>query len=346
MKKAILASFICTFLCTVAVAQGEGLVNAGFIVHDGSKPCSDEIQKLIEQNPNREIFFPDGTYLLDKPICTPANPKRSVSLHLSAFAIFKATADWKSPEAMVRLGGIHPANDIRTAGSWYWLKGGIIDGSGRANGISIDSGRETMVAEVSMKRVKIGLHIKHGANSGSSDCDIRNVNIVGAATPDSIGVLVEGYDNTFVNMRIADVFVGVHVKSGGNRFTNIHPLLTCCWDRYDETVGFQIDGGNNWGDFCYSDQFSTGYRFGRHGSGVFDHAFCYWYRSGKDMRHVGFESVGKFNAVFATPTVCFRSKEANNALVLEGERGGCGHIDTPRFNPELVRDPAHRGLVR
>ena len=346
MKMMVCVALAMGFSVLGLAAEGEGVLSAVGIIRDGKTPCSDAIQRLIDQNPNREIYFPDGTYLLDKPICTPAHPKRSVSLHLSTFAIFKASPDWKSPEAMVRLGGIHPANDIRTAGSWYWFKGGIIDGSGVASGISIDSGRETMVAEVSMKRVKIGLRIKHGANSGSSDSDIRNVNIVGTGKADSIGVLVEGYDNTIANMRIAGVFMGVVVKSGGNRLINIHPLLTCCWDIYDKTVGFQIDGDNNWGDFCYSDQFSTGFRFGPRGGGVFDHAFCFWYRSGKDMRHVGMQSEGKFNAVFDTPTVCFRQSDANNALVIEGERGGNGRIETPRCNLARVRDPAHRGLAK
>ena len=35
-----------------------------------------------------------------------------------------------------------------------------------------------------------------------TDSDIINVNIVGNDTKTSIGVLVEGYDNTFTNMRI------------------------------------------------------------------------------------------------------------------------------------------------
>ena len=321
-------------------AEGEGVLSAVGIIRDGKTPCSDAIQRLIDQNPNREIYFPDGTYLLDKPICTPAHPKRSVSLHLSTFAIFKASPDWKSPEAMVRLGGIHPANDIRTAGSWYWFKGGIIDGSGVASGISIDSGRETMVAEVSMKRVKIGLRIKHGANSGSSDSDIRNVNIVCNRAEESVGVLVDGYDNTLANMRIYGARRGVVVNSGGNMLRDIHPLYAMDMKQYPRSIGFEINTQHVWMNFCYSDQFATAFRFGPRGRGVLDNCFVFWYMSKKDMRHVAFSCAGKFDSQVRSPTVCFRSSEASNTLLEVGAPDGKGFLRDVDCNLDRVNDPA------
>ncbi len=41
-----------------------------------------------------------------------------------------------------------------------------------------------------MKNVRIGLHIKPGVNSGSSDADISDINIVGNGKADSVGMLV------------------------------------------------------------------------------------------------------------------------------------------------------------
>ena len=133
---------------------------------------SDAIQKIILDNPKKVIFFPDGEYLLAKPICTPANPEHSVCLHLSNYATLKAMDSWCSDEAMVRLGAAEPFNSIYINGSNYYFSGGIIDGNGIAKGISIDSGRETRVESVSIKNTLIGLHVKWGANSGSSDADI------------------------------------------------------------------------------------------------------------------------------------------------------------------------------
>ena len=337
MKK--LAIALAGVAATVSAACAQTVVSAEGVAGDGTKPCAEAIQRLIDANPNREIFFPDGTYLLDKPICTPAHPKLSVCLRLSNYARFVAAKSWTNKEAMVRLGGIHPANDIRTPGSWYWLKGGSIDGAGVADGVSIDGGRETLVSDVSMKNVRIGLRIKRGANSGSSDSDVRNVNIVGNGAADSVGVLVEGYDNTLQNMRIAHVVRGVVIRSGGNSLRDIHPLFTGDWKHYDRSVGFDINGGDCFCDFCYSDQFATGFRFGEHGNGIFDKCFCYWYTSKKDMKHVAYESVGAFSAQVNNPTVWFKKPEGRNALLKVGKPGGSGFIRDPRCNFKLVNDP-------
>ncbi|MBE7065560.1 MAG: hypothetical protein E7384_07110 [Ruminococcaceae bacterium] len=152
---------------------------ADYLKPNTNEDLSDKIQKIIDENPNRTIFFPDCTYQVSKPICTPADPSKAVSLKLSSFAIIKASDDWESDEAVIRICGKDPYNEIRYVGSNYSFEGGYIDGNGKANGISIDSGRETVIKETSIKNAKIGLHIKHGANNSSSDADVYGVNIVG-----------------------------------------------------------------------------------------------------------------------------------------------------------------------
>ena len=216
------------------------LLVTDYVKANTGEDVSDAIQELILNNPRRVIFFPDGEYMISKPICTPANPEHAVSLRLSNFAIIKAMESWDSEEAMIRLGAAEPFNTIHVNGSNYYLSGGIIDGNNLANGVSIDSGRETRVENVSIKHTKVGLHVKWGANTGSSDADICNVNIVGRGTVDSIGLLIEGMDNTFTNMRIARVQIGVKILKGGNYLRNIHPLysLTSGWDHYADSVAF------------------------------------------------------------------------------------------------------------
>jgi len=261
---------------------------------DGLADVSDRLQRLIDENPNRTIYFPDGVYLLSKPILTPAHPKKSVDLQLSNFACLRASADWSSTEAMIRLGASHPANDIHTPGSNYSLTGGIIDGAGKAKAVSIDGGRETCIRNVSIKNAHIGIHIKYGANSGSSDADVTGVNITGNGAVDSIGVLIEGFDNTLTNMRIADVFTGVEVRGGGNMLRNIHPLFIIhpeTYARYEESAGFRIVHGMNWFDYCYSDQFAVG--FDTQGGGVFKNCFCWWY-SGQEPLHLALRSANPF----------------------------------------------------
>ncbi len=299
------------------------IIATDYVPADGKTDVSDSLQSLIDANPNRTIFFPDGVYLLSKPILTPAHPEKSVSLKLSDFAVLKASPDWTENEAVVRLGASHPANDIYTIGSNYSFSGGIVDGSDIANGISIDGGRETAVHNVSIKHTRIGIHIKRGANSGSSDADISQVNIIGTGKTDSVGVLLEGYDNTLTNMRIAKVFIGVHLCSAGNSLRNIHPLYTCDYTDYQNSCGFRDETGNNWYDYAYSDHFGIGYRFARGASSTVTNGFCWWY-SKNGGRHAAILCEGAFDSIVTNLKVGFCGTETENPVLVELDAPGKG----------------------
>ena len=83
-----------------------------YVKANSGEDVSDALQQIIMDNPRRVIFFPDGEYLISKPICTPANPVNAVSLKLAAFAKLKAMDGWDHKEAMVRLGAAEPYNSI------------------------------------------------------------------------------------------------------------------------------------------------------------------------------------------------------------------------------------------
>lgn len=299
---------------------------------------SEGLQKIIDENPNRTIYFPDGKYYISKPLITPADPKLSVSLKLSAYAQIIATANWNGDGALVRLGGKNFANDIRTCGSNYFFDGGILDGSGVADGISIDGGRETVIRNVSIKHTRIGLCIKNGANSGSSDADIFGVNIVGNGKKDSIGILIEGCDNTLANMRIADVYTGVRIKSAGNMLRNIHPLYTLDFNEFENSCGFLCENHDNWFDFCYSDQFAIG--FSLNNSAVLQNCFCYWY-SPREKQHIGIKAT-RFDCIVNNFTIGFNGAEARNAVVQVAEKGGKGILQNLIINDKaLLKDNTH-----
>ena len=313
---------------------------------DGSRDVSADIQRLIEANPNRTIYFPDGTYLLAHPICTPADPRRSVDLRLSNYATLKAAEGWNTDEgAMVHLGGIYPANDIRTCGSNYGFVGGIIDGSNIADGISIDGGRETVIREVSIKHVRVGIHIKRCGNSGSSDADIMSVNIVGNRAPDSVGVLVEGYDNTFTNLRIADVFIGVKLRAAGNFLRYLHPLYTLDYTDYLNSCGFQDESGNNWYDNCYSDQFGIGFRNTKTMTSIYNSCYCYWYAA-RGGTQTAFKADAQFGSVLTNFRADFRREEIRSVLLDVAEAGGKGVFDRLITKPELIADDTYRAYVK
>lgn len=315
-----------SFSLVVFAAEDRGyIVVTDTVEADSGNDVSDAIQKLIDSNPNRTIYFPDGEYLLSKPIYTPADPTKSVSLELSDFAVLKATENWKTGEAIVQLGGKNPANDTATNGSNYSLEGGIIDGSSVANGVSINSGRETAVRNVSIKNTVVGLHIMNGANSGSSDADIFGVNIIGTGKTDSVGILIEGHDNTITNVRIGYVFTGVHLKAAGNMMRNVHPLYYSDYTDYQNSCGFLDEAGNNWYDYCYSDQFAIGFRTTDWGENFYDDCYCFWY-SPQGEKHTAFMADKQFNATITNFKAGFGA-DCENVVLTVGENGGNGTIE-------------------
>jgi hypothetical protein len=341
-------------------ARSKGfVVITDYVEVNAGRDVSAEIQQVINENPQKTIYFPDGEYLLANPIATSGNPANAVALQLSNFAVLKAMDGWNHSEAMVRLGGAEKFNNIHLPGSNYYLEGGCIDGNMVANGVSIDSGRETSIRNVSIKRTYIGLHIKHGANSGSSDADIETVNIVGNAKPGSIGVLIDGYDNTLTNMRIAAVQTGVKIVGAGNFLRNIHPLYIYAGelaakdpDHYDgveyidysQSVAFHEISNNNWYDICYSDQFAVGFKLGNGSTSLFDSCFCFWYSNSGDTE-IGFQTDGRFNAMIVNSRVVFRNGVTNTAFLKVGESGGSGVIQYPIFSEGMCADKCYRDYL-
>lgn len=351
MKKffCVLLSVIMVFACLCFSAYAEA-GNKGYIVvtdtiaANSGEDISDELQALIDANPNRTIFFPDGEYLLSKPIYTPAEPTKSVSLEMTDFAVIKAIGDWKYGEAMIQLGGKLPANNTHTPGSNYSLEGGVLDGNGMANGVSVNSGRETAIRDTSIKNTVVGIHIMYGANSGSSDADVTGVNIIGTGRTDSTGILLEGFDNTITNVRIGNVFTGVHIKSAGNALRNVHPLYYSDYTDYQNSCGFLIETGNNWLDYCYSDQFAIGFRTTGYGVNTLHDCFCYWYSAG-DGTQTTIKADRAFNSVVTNFNAGFHPDAEKCYVLRVGNIDGTGTIDNLTVDRDLVSGNTHKAYM-
>lgn len=314
------------------------IVATDYAPADGATDVADLLQKMIDDNPRRTILFPDGIYLLSHPIATPADPMKAVHIKMANFAILKADENgWNGSGAILKLGGKDPANNITTCGSNYGIEGGIIDGSGVADGISIDSGRETRITGVSIKNTRTGIHIKYGANSGSSDSDIRDVNIIGNGTKEAIGVLIEGFDNTFTNMRICHTHTGIWCKSAGNSFKNIHPLYGMGNGNYPESRAFVIEMGNNWFDYCYSDQFAKGFVLSDGVEVNMVNCFAFWY-TGNVPYQTAIECEGAFDSLVYGFHAGFSDSCAKVALLTGATEGKGKFYDTYMSDREMSPD--------
>lgn len=298
---------------------------------------SREIQKVINQNPKSVIYFPDGEYVISSPIATPANGDVSVALKLSDNAVIKASDDWSDSEAMIRLGGMNERNDINVRGSNYYLEGGIIDGNGKAKGISIDHGRETSVRDVTIVNTSTGLLVKNGANSGSSDADIENIRIYGNGALSSVGLQIQGWDNTFSNMQISNVQIGVKIETAANLLRDIHVTYVQSGKletAYRSSIGFLDTGDRNWYDNCTSEGFSVGFEI-RSSRSILSSCVAKWYPD-QTSKQICLYTPNAWGSVARSCAAYFTAPKENCEYLIEDQSGGKGQIIDPVFDETRV----------
>ena len=319
---------------TEETARARGYIVVTDIVRsNGVSDISDDIQKIINDNPRSTIYFPDGTYAISKPLMTSSDPEKAVSLYLSNFAIIRATDDWNSENGhMIRLGALDAEKSVDSFGTSFYMYGGIIDGNGKAMGVSIEGGRGTSIRYVSMKFVTQGLHITKNAGCESSDVDLQTVNIVGCSNKDSIGVLVDGYDNTLVNMRVARFQVAIKLNGARNTLRNLHMLWVYNDAKYDyeDSIGFWDTSEGNIYDICYPDNFAVGFLMSSRTVSVYNNCYAYWYSNKVGETQIGFKAEGQFNSIIKHCRVDLREEKVAKYLVV-GEGDGTGIVEYPIF---------------
>ena len=240
------------------------------IVTDYVKPNTGDdlsvyIQQIIDNNPRKTIYFPDGVYTIANPIYTSGKGSASVCLQLADGAVIKAHQDWRGKsrgdgnDALIGLGGNDSTtNDIQGVGSYYCLMGGTLDGNSRANGVNIEGGRESLVRNVCIKNAKTGILIKDGVNNSSSDCDFEDITIIGNGLTTEIGIDIDACDNTFTNIRIYNVTTGIFCKRGGNLMKNVYVVNNADRLKTKATIGI-IGNADNWISQCYVENCATAF---------------------------------------------------------------------------------------
>lgn len=337
------------------VDEDDGIINfedAGYVmVTDYLKPdtgedVSDDIQKLIDENPNRTLYFPDGVYMLAKPITTSADPAKTVSFKLGNFAHFKAMDSWETrSEPLFKLGATDMTEEFASAAYHYSLEGGIFDGSDKADAIWVMGAGNVSIRYSSIKNTVVGIHVKAAdEDHNGPTADVHTVNIVGSGTVDSYGVILDTNDNTLTNMRIASNLIAIKLTGSENFLRNLHPLFIFeaplnSVEVYKQSVAFYDEGKQNFYDNCYNDQFATGFYFSKDTASIMDCCFNYWY-SEKYEVHNSYVCEGQFNGIirYSSSDVGHADKGTECNFLLVGEEGGKGTIDTVYFNPNKVSE--------
>ena len=341
-KKGSLTTIISQILCPLAlfaascsskdqptepVVEKNDKVYVADLPKDGKTDASEKLQNIINSNPNRTIYIPDGTYLIERPLTTPAHATRSVALQLAKNAVLVASSNWVSDRPMISLGKTYPTNDVANAGYFFFIDGGTLDCNGVAKGVSIDGGREVAIRNLNILNTALGIHIANGANSGSADADIKDVKITGNGKAGSVGVRINAYDNTLSRMDISNVQTGLEIISGGNAMRNIS--ITGCTDTnvFDGSKGIRDTTGDCW--YIAGD--------------VTDCETAYSLENDRDMRpsiqsftaswtgktgrrHIVFETPGSFNIMATNLVVKMNENNAVDENIITSARSGNGQI--------------------
>jgi hypothetical protein len=288
--------------------------NSGIDVHAA-------LQEIIDNNKHKTLYFPDGEYIISKPLKTSAAAASSTAFYLSDNAIIKASDNWNDSDgALIELGGAEVANDITTPGSNYHFIGGILDGNSKARGISLASGRESLVSKVKIINATVGIYIPEGVNSKSSDMDIEDIDIIGFGAT-SKGIVSIGLDNTFTDVRISNVKVGVE-NSGGSFFRGISVRL----DKnqpYEGTVAF-VTSGVSWFYSCTSENMQTAFQFsgGYSGSAPVVKDFSIRWTEAKGAQ-TAFDIKGNFASTCSNGVIDFFDASTENSILkVSGQKNG------------------------
>lgn len=303
------------------------------------------LQSLIELNPKRTLYFPDGEYIISRPLQLSAEPAKSNSLYLSDNAVIKASAYWSGDNNALITVGVpdeKAQNDITTLGSNYSIIGGILDGNKKATGINLVAGREILVSKVKIVNAIVGINIGYGINSGSSDMDIEDVDIIGFGAR-SKGIVVSGYDNNFVDIRISDVGTGIQTGNG-NFFRGVSVKLTdkvASAINYSNTVGFQINGANNWFYSCSTENVATAFSLGRSSELVIKDFIIRWTKA--QGPQTAFKASNRFAAVCSNGIIDFYDDTTENTILSATSISGGMFLDVIA-DTELCDGSSHKSI--
>ena len=292
-----------------------------------------EIQKVIDKYPGRTIEFPDGEYVLSKPIVVYADPAKAVSIRLSDFAVIKPASNWSGSDAMFRLCvGTIPAESKLT--ETFYIQGGLFDGNGKATAISVENAENFFIANVDVKNSPLAFDLKGGI------LDMENVNIIGAGGS-SVGIKAACNTSSFSNVRITDVATAVNATGNNNLFKSVYATYR---NANAGTAAFvDTSKGNNY-DMCTSEGFATGFSMGT-GNNVYYGCYVKWTASSAKP-HVAFQATGKYNSLIRTSRADFDFTGCNGAFLKVGSAGGAGKVLWPMIGGKNnMTDTSYSGYL-
>ena len=310
MKKQLLI-LITLLLAIACFAYAEGENDAGITKTDwqpgyinvmdygacgnGSQDDIAAIQRCIDENPGKTIYFPAGDYRIGNYIKLYASRNHSVNLVLDPSArIYTAN----KLSCLLYVGDDSKGDYERfdNDGRRYVI-GGTFDGNNVQKVIWVKS-RPQLTRFEDLKIINFehyGFYADQTHGTYSADFELLNSWICGKSSMspyECTGVFVATGDNTISNLRIDGCVVAMEICSGGNFISKVHATLmnrgyTYSAEGYNRTIGFKVstDGFNTFSQ-CYADTFSYGWYFKQDTLATLSQCNAYYWYTGPELNNV------------------------------------------------------------
>lgn len=221
------------------------------IPNDASYPVSDLINAYIKDSPYNGVYFPAGTYYLDKTINIPKNTTNPFTFHAEPNARFVATADMSD---MFNFGA-YSKDGGKTYGSS--IIGGVYDCANMCNNCwTFDQDvYGVSVSDMTVKNAKVAsFYAKRTQALDMLFTNIR-INSLKEPTQSRYGFYLAGTDCQFVN--IYTTYCQTHFKCGGGgmMFDTIHSFNT---PTITNAVCYDLANGVYLGNNIYIDSIAVG----------------------------------------------------------------------------------------
>ncbi len=289
----------------------------------------EELQKLINDNPNRTIYFPDGVYTVSAPLVISTEPEKRVSLRMSQYAVISVYNQnkWKKGDAVIHFGKGEAADgsNVDAVGARCYLSGGTIDSKGIANAIQIDGKGNILISHIALKNCLMGITVN------TDNVDIDSVTGRGNSSMESTHIILNGSHNTVTNLRMSNGYYGVKLTKEYNVLRNVHPLVSGSNSGNSGTTGFWDLSAGNFYDYCYADQHARSFRLCDGNTSILNGCYSYWWSAENDI-HWGIFADGRFNSVvYGTRIDMCHADTVDNAYLTVKEDGGDGKIITSHY---------------
>lgn len=288
-------------------------------VGDGVTDDYEAIQTAIDDNPMKTLHFDEGTYLISQHLSLPATDNEKVFLELDPNATIKADGSF-TDDFLIMVGETGTAESYANSKHQTGVSGGILDCNGRTSGIKSEKTHLARFSNLDIQNCQtIGIQIDQ-SNNTSSDAFLSDINLSGVDgnDTDTIGVLLNGYDNNMEMIRTNGFHTGFYINGNGNYLSNCHPMYsnTLSSTNYNSSIGFYIIRRDTTLTDCYADNFSTGIKC-TDVSWYATNFFCYWFDNDATHNHTiitctSINFLGKMDGI----NITFPSLGTNRGLVI------------------------------